>query len=79
LEKDSYSFLESRLNPYQKEMQHLKTLDVYEIIEDCDVIISSKIGKKGVGRLEERGIELYFFNGNIFEGIIKFKEDKCLN
>jgi len=74
-----YSFMETRINPYQRGMQHLKTLDIYEIIKDCKVIISSKIGKKGIERLKDRGVCLYFYNGKITEGLLNFKEDKCLN
>jgi len=35
-------------------MQHLKTLDVYDLIDDCSIIISARIGKKGITRLQER-------------------------
>jgi len=51
-------------------MQHLKTLDVYEILCDCGIIISAKIGKKGIERLQERGIKLFFRKGDIKEVLI---------
>ncbi len=54
-------------NPFEKTLQHLKTLDVYEIISDCNTIISNKIGKKGIKRLEEKGVKLFFRNGKIRE------------
>ncbi len=62
-------FLEKRKNPYANTMQHLKTLDVYEIINDCEIILSSHIGKKGVERLEERGVKLFFQKGRIEEAL----------
>ncbi len=58
-------FLERRKNPYAHTMQHLKTLDVYKIINDCEVILSSHIGKKGIKRLEERGVKLFFQKGKM--------------
>jgi predicted Fe-Mo cluster-binding NifX family protein len=65
-----FRFVEKRTNPYESTMQHLKTLDVYEIIRDCGVIISAKIGKKGIKRLKERGMKLFFRKGNIQEAVI---------
>ncbi len=44
-------------------MQHLKTLDVYESIRDCGMIISAKIGKKGIKGLQERGMKLFLGKG----------------
>ncbi|MCK4653306.1 MAG: hypothetical protein KAU01_02555 [Candidatus Cloacimonetes bacterium] len=52
-------FIEKRNNPFENTLHSLKTLDVYEIISDCDVIISNKIGKKGIKRLEEREMKLF--------------------
>jgi predicted Fe-Mo cluster-binding NifX family protein len=65
-----FTFVEKRINPYEKTMQHLKTLDVYSVIRDCDIIIAALIGKKGIERLKERGIKLFFIKGEI---------DKALN
>jgi len=57
--------IEKRNNPFAETMQHLKTLDVYELINDCSVIISAHIGKKGITRLQERGMKIFFRKGNI--------------
>ena len=65
-------FLEKRKNPYENTLQPLKTLDVYEIISDCDVIFSHKIGNKGVKRLEEREMKLFFGNGKISEALKRY-------
>ena len=59
--------VEKRINPYSETLQHLKTLDVYELLRDCTIIISGTIGKKGIERLQERGVKLFFRNGNIQE------------
>jgi ubiquinone/menaquinone biosynthesis C-methylase UbiE/predicted Fe-Mo cluster-binding NifX family protein len=70
----TFKLIEKRNNPYAETMQHLKTLDVYELIQDCSVIISAHIGKKGIKRLEERGMQLIFNKGKIeeaFNEIIK--------
>jgi len=58
-------FLEKRNNPFAATMQHLKTLDVYELINDCSIIIAARIGKKGITRLRERGMQLIFKKGAI--------------
>ncbi|NQT26069.1 class I SAM-dependent methyltransferase [candidate division KSB1 bacterium] len=75
-----FKLIEKRTNPYQSTMQHLKTLDVYETIRDCSIIISAHIGKKGIKRLEEKGMKLFFRKGNIQEvltGVIKkLKNDR---
>jgi ubiquinone/menaquinone biosynthesis C-methylase UbiE/predicted Fe-Mo cluster-binding NifX family protein len=65
-----FRLIEKRTNPYESTMQHLKTLDVYEIIRDCGIIISAKIGKKGIKRLRERGMKLFFTKGNMQEALI---------
>ncbi|NQT65157.1 MAG: hypothetical protein HQ554_03150 [FCB group bacterium] len=69
-------FIEKRKNPFENTLQHLKTLDVYEIISDCDTIISQKIGKKGMERLEDRGLKLIFENGKISQIIKRLMESK---
>jgi predicted Fe-Mo cluster-binding NifX family protein len=73
--KDRFELVEKRNNPYEKTMQHLKTLDFYNLINDCSVIISSHIGKKGVERLQERGMNLLFLKGNIEEAFNKAKKE----
>lgn len=60
-----FRLIEKRNNPYPNTMQHLKTLDVYEIISDCQIILSSHIGERGVGRPEGKGIRLFFEKGKI--------------
>lgn len=60
-----FRLIEKRTNPYESTMQHLKTLDVYGLINDCSIIISAHIGKKGITRLQERGMELFIRKGNI--------------
>lgn len=57
--------VEKRKNPSQKTMQHQKTLDVYEVIKDCSIIVAGKIGKKGIPRLEAKGMQLLFHKGKI--------------
>jgi len=58
-------FIAERRNPYAESMQHLKTLDVYEIISDCRIIVSSGIGRKGRERLKKLGVRLYFKTGDL--------------
>ncbi len=65
--KGEIRLVEVRVNPYVSTNQHLKTLDVYELLKDCPVIISALIGKRGVERLEQRGVKLYFRGGEIKE------------
>ncbi len=72
---NSFKLIEKRINPYEKTLQHLKTLDVYALIDDCPVIISAHIGKRGINRLEERGVKLYFLKGNIEEALNNAKKE----
>ena len=62
-----FKLVEKRKNPFAETIQHLKTQDVYELIDDCSIIIASYIGKKGITRLQERGMKLIFKKGNIKE------------
>jgi len=64
--------IDKRKNPYETSLQHLKTLDVYEVIHDCSIIIAHKIGKKGIERLKERGVVLYFMHGTINDAFHSF-------
>jgi len=64
-----FTLVEKRYNPYESSMQHLKTLDVYTVINDCEVIISALIGKKGIERLQGKGVKLIFKKGNIQEAL----------
>jgi len=73
-ENGDIHFVEERMNPYSDTMQHLKTMDVYTLLKDCSTIISGTIGKKGIERLQEKGVELFFRQGTIqyaLEEIIK--------
>jgi predicted Fe-Mo cluster-binding NifX family protein len=65
LEGDGMKLVEKRINPYAKTQQHLKTLDVYELVRDCAIIISAHIGQKGIQRLEDRGLKLMYKKGDI--------------
>ena len=68
--KENFKLTEKRKNPFADTMQHLKTLDVYDLINDCSIIISAHIGKKGITRLQNRGMKLFFEKGNIQEALI---------
>jgi ubiquinone/menaquinone biosynthesis C-methylase UbiE/predicted Fe-Mo cluster-binding NifX family protein len=78
IEKEgNFKFIEKRTNPYEKTLQHLKTLDVYELIDDCDIILSASIGKNGIERLKEKRMNLFFKKGNIQEALATLiKEEK---
>lgn len=67
--------VEKRNNPYAKTQQHLKTLDVYELLHDCAIIISANIGKKGIQRLQERGVKLMYKKGNIQKALKDVTEE----
>lgn len=67
--------VEKRINPFENTMQPLKTLDVYELIDDCSIIIAARIGKKGATRLRERGLNLIFKVGNIHETVVSILND----
>jgi predicted Fe-Mo cluster-binding NifX family protein len=49
-----------RVNPYQNTAQHGKTFDVADLLADCQTLISRRIGRAGVPRMEARGFELIF-------------------
>ena len=66
-----FKLIEKRTNPYERTMQHFKTLDVYDLISDCSVIISGHIGKKGIKSLEERGMKLIFKKGKIEQALVE--------
>ena len=76
----SYSvlrFVAERRNPYAESMQHLKTLDVYEIISDCRIIVSSGIGRKGRERLRKLGVRMYFKTGDLKKALSEvIREDQ---
>jgi len=62
-------WVENRNNPYAKTQQHLKTLDVYGLLQDCVIIISAHIGKSEIQRLQERGVKLIYKKGNIHKAL----------
>ena len=64
-----FRLIEKRNNSFANTMQHLKTIDVYELLRDCAIIISGNIGRKGIKRLQERGMKLLFKKGNIQEAL----------
>ncbi|MBN2482143.1 MAG: hypothetical protein JXB19_10405 [Bacteroidales bacterium] len=74
-----FELVEKRFNPYENTMQHLKTFDVYYIIHDCEVIIAAYIGKKGIERLQSKGLKLFFKKGNIQEALISTFSDEFYN
>ena len=65
---------ERRENPYSEMIQHLKTLDVYELIRDASLIVAANIGKKGVERLKKRGMRIFFRKGNIRDALTELLE-----
>ena len=68
--RECFKLIERRNNHFAATMQHLKTLDVYDLINDCSIIISAHIGKKGITRLQEKGMRLFFEKGNIRKALI---------
>jgi predicted Fe-Mo cluster-binding NifX family protein len=64
-----FTLVEKRVNPYETTMQHQKTLDVYAVIRDCEIIISAVIGKKGIERLRAKGVKLFFRKGEINDAL----------
>ena len=76
-ENNKIRLLEKRNNPFENTLQSLKTLDVYDIIRDCDIIFSHKIGSKGIKRLEERGLKLFWGIGKISDVLENILEGKC--
>lgn len=73
-----FRLIEKRSNPFADTMQHLKTLDVYELLRDCEIIISGSIGKKGIKRLQERRVKLFFKKGNMQEALNKVIKEEGL-
>jgi ubiquinone/menaquinone biosynthesis C-methylase UbiE/predicted Fe-Mo cluster-binding NifX family protein len=67
-----FRLIEKRSNPHANTIQHLKTLDVYELVHDCAIIISANIGKRGIKRLQERNVKLLFRKGDMEEALSDF-------
>ena len=60
---------EKRKNIYKDSFQHLKTFDVYSLVEDCSTIITGKIGKKGEKRLTDIGVDVIKYAGTIEDAL----------
>jgi len=75
LNEGHMELVEKRNNPYAKTQQHLKTLDVYDLLHDCVIIVSAYIGKKGIQRLEDRGVRLLYKKGNIQKALEDVTEE----
>ncbi len=63
-----------RRNIHRDNFQHLKTYDVYRLVEDCNTIITGNIGKKGEARLEALGVNIIKFKGKLNDALEKLKE-----
>ncbi|MBN2612457.1 MAG: hypothetical protein JXB00_12940 [Bacteroidales bacterium] len=70
---------EKRGNPFEKTKQHLKTLDVYSVIDDCKIIIAALIGKKGIQRFQNKRVLLLFKKGNIGNVLRHLTKDELFN
>ncbi|HDZ11370.1 MAG TPA: methyltransferase domain-containing protein, partial [Bacteroidetes bacterium] len=55
-----FQLIEKRTNIYAKTLQPQKTFDVYDEINDCQAILSARIGKNGIARLRDKGVKLFF-------------------
>ncbi len=69
-----FQFIEKRTNIYAKTLQPQKTFDVYDEISDCHAILSARIGKRGIARLQDKGIKLFFDSGEIRNALLKIRE-----
>jgi predicted Fe-Mo cluster-binding NifX family protein len=56
---------ELRENPYEKTLQRGKTFDVYKLVDDCQAVVSARIGTKGIARLKKIGVKLFFETGGV--------------
>lgn len=65
----NFDLIDKRINPYENTLQHLKTEDIYSVIKDCKIIISALIGKKGIERLQKKGVKLVYRKGNINDAL----------
>jgi len=60
-----FELSEFRKNIFEKTLQHQKTFDVYKLVNDCQAVLSAKIGQKGIQRLKQLGVSLLFNQGSI--------------
>ncbi len=68
------SFLEKRRNIHRDNFQHLKTYDVYRLVDDCNTIITGNIGRKGEARLSSLAVDIIKFQGKIEEALERLRE-----
>lgn len=68
-------FMERRKNIYQETLQHLKTLDVYKEVDDCQALLSRGIGQKGQARLKDKGVRLFFDKEEILPVLNKIRAE----
>ena len=73
-EQKHFQLVEKRKNVYAKTLQPQKTFDVYDEINDCQAILSARIGKKGITRLKDKGVKLFFDSGDIKNALLKIRE-----
>ena len=66
---EDFQFIEERNNHHAASQQHLKTNDIYDILDDCEIILSVFIGKKGIDRLIKKGVTLIFRKGDITKNL----------
>ncbi len=74
-ENGELKLVEIRANPYENTLQRKKTLDVYDLLRDCPVIISAFVGKRGTERLKLRNVKMFFRKGSIKEALEEFMKD----
>ena len=74
-----FKLIEKRNNHFAETMQHLKTQDVFELIDDCAIIISAYIGKKGITRLQEKGMQLIFKKGKLEQALDEVSKNSFTN
>ncbi len=55
----SVRLIEKRPNPYEKTLQRGKTFDVMDVLSDCGVFICRHVGKKGLERIQNAGIDIF--------------------
>lgn len=71
IDSNKLNLVDKRTNPYAMTMQPQKALDVYELFSDCAIVLSAKIGKKGIERLKRRNLHLIFKKGIIRDGLVE--------
>ncbi len=64
-------FVEKRPNPYEKTLQRGKTFDVLQVLSDCRVFISRHIGKRGIERIRNAGVDVFLTSEKSIEKAIQ--------